>query len=82
MPIYEYACRSCGRQFELLVRQGTVRACPDCEGVDLERLLSLPSVHSETTKQLGLKAARGRDAVKADERVRTQREYELHHNDH
>ncbi len=82
VPIYEYSCNGCGHEFEILVRKETVPACPACAHEDLERLLSLPSVHSETTKQLGLKAARRRDAVRADERARTQREYELHHDDH
>ena len=82
VPIYEYSCNGCGHEFEILVRKDTVPACPACAHEDLERLLSLPSVHSETTKQLGLKAAKRRDAVQADERARTQREYELHHDDH
>ena len=82
MPIYEYACNGCGHEFESLVRKGSVPSCPACAGKDLERLISLPSVRSETTKQLGLKAAKRRDAAQATERVRAQREYELHHNDH
>lgn len=81
MPIYEYSCQGCGHQFEALVRTGTVPACPSCAGEQLERLVSLPAVHSETTKQLGLKAAKRRDAKQADRRVRAQREYELKHND-
>lgn len=40
MPIYEYACSSCGREFEKLVRSDTVLACPDCGGDDLKKLLS------------------------------------------
>lgn len=40
MPLYEYACHGCGRQFELLVRGDTVPACPDCGGLDLRKLLS------------------------------------------
>jgi len=38
MPIYEYACRSCGHRFELLVLKSTVVACPKCAHEDLERL--------------------------------------------
>lgn len=32
MPIYEYACGSCGARFEVLVRSGRDGrpACPDC----------------------------------------------------
>ena len=79
MPIYEYSCNSCGHEFEVLVRKSHLPACPECASEALERLLSLPNVRSETTKQLGLKAAKRRDASQADERVRTQREYEVNH---
>lgn len=41
MPIYEYACRDCGRGFELLVRSDTVAACPDCRSTQLEKRLSV-----------------------------------------
>jgi putative FmdB family regulatory protein len=40
MPIFEYACRSCGHRFEALVFGGKVPPCPECEGADLEKLLS------------------------------------------
>jgi len=40
MPLYEYACERCGRQFELLVRSDTVPACPDCGTRELKKLLS------------------------------------------
>jgi putative FmdB family regulatory protein len=41
MPIYEYACRGCGHEFEALVRTGTEPACPSCRSTELERLLSV-----------------------------------------
>jgi hypothetical protein len=47
--------------------------------VDLERLLSLPAVHSETTRGLALRAAKKRDARQGTEQRRAQREYELNH---
>ncbi|MBN1425939.1 zinc ribbon domain-containing protein [Candidatus Fermentibacteria bacterium] len=41
MPIYEYACRACGHEFEkLLLRSSQVVACPACEGVELEKKVS------------------------------------------
>lgn len=41
MPIYEYACRDCGREFEALVRSHTVPACPQCHSTELDKRLSV-----------------------------------------
>lgn len=81
MPIFEYACRACGHQFEMLVLPSTSPSCPSCAGTDLEKLLSTPAVKSGSTHALALKAARKRDARQAAEKNRAQREYELSHND-
>ncbi len=81
MPIFEYACKQCGREFETLVRTGTTPSCPKCESTELERLISSPAVHSTGTRALALKAAARRDKVQGSENARAQREYELHHND-
>jgi putative FmdB family regulatory protein len=40
MPLYDYDCRTCGKEFELLVRGGEVPVCPACGGEDLQRLVS------------------------------------------
>ena len=35
MPIYEYVCASCGKEFEKLVRQSSpAPECPDCHSKD------------------------------------------------
>ena len=66
MPIYEYECRSCGHQFELVVLKDTVIACPSCQGKELERLLSGFAVSSDSTRQANLQAARKRYANSKD----------------
>ncbi|MDP7478363.1 MAG: zinc ribbon domain-containing protein, partial [Vicinamibacterales bacterium] len=58
MPIFEYECRGCHHQFELLVLPKTTPACPDCQGTDLEKLLSISSVSSDGTRQRSLGLAR------------------------
>jgi len=40
VPIYEYACGDCGRQFETLVRSGTTPECPACHSQTLQKKLS------------------------------------------
>ena len=81
MPIYEYRCRGCMHEFELLVLGRRTPACTSCESEDLEKLISLPRVHSESRKGRSLSAAKKRDATLGSERMRAQREYELSHND-
>jgi putative FmdB family regulatory protein len=43
MPIYEYACADCDREFELLVNTGDVAECPSCHSRKLDKRLSLPA---------------------------------------
>ena len=82
MPMFEYACKSCGKEFEALVRPNTAApSCPACQGSELDKLISIPAVKSESTHALALGAAKKRDAGQANHTARVQREYELHHND-
>lgn len=81
MPIFEYRCRACGATFELLVRGSAVPACAACAATDLERLLSVPAIKSDSTHARALGAARARDAAAGAHNARVQREYELSHND-
>jgi putative FmdB family regulatory protein len=41
MPIYEYACQACGREFEALVRAQTTPQCPACQSTQLNKRLSV-----------------------------------------
>ena len=41
MPIYEYACRACGHEFETLVRNGETPACGECASAELEKKLAV-----------------------------------------
>ena len=40
MPIYEYECRDCRHDFELLVHAGTSPVCPACRSVSLQKRIS------------------------------------------
>lgn len=44
MPLYEYACRDCHHECELLVRASDEPPqCPDCGSSNLAKLLSVPA---------------------------------------
>ena len=68
MPIYEYQCRTCGEQFELLVLKSTVPACPACQSGELEQLLSGFSVSSEAISRSNVRAARRKALASKDYR--------------
>lgn len=82
MPIYEYACTTCGERFELLMRGQMTPSCPACKGEMLERLTSLPLIRSEATRDLAARAARKRDAAQAREQTHEQLKYEQSHDRH
>ena len=81
MPLYEFECLDCGQQFEALVRDSTLPVCPGCQGTHLERLLSLFSVSSESTRQSNLKTARRENAKGARDKAIAEHE-EIHHHHH
>lgn len=58
MPIYEYKCRACSAEFELLILRNTTAACPQCESQDLEQVLSGFAVSSAGIRQANAKSAR------------------------
>jgi len=81
MPIYEYTCKSCDHQFETLVRKDDAPACAACGSTDLERLMSLPAVNSEGSRERALGAAKKRDTDQAKDNAHEQAKYERSHND-
>jgi putative FmdB family regulatory protein len=44
MPIFEYLCQDCGREFESFVTADRTPACPSCQGANLGKLLSRPGM--------------------------------------
>jgi putative FmdB family regulatory protein len=52
MPIFEYRCSDCEREFEAFVTAERTAACPACHGGNLVKLLSSPGMvgGSDTTR--------------------------------
>jgi putative FmdB family regulatory protein len=79
MPLHDYTCRSCGHQFEALVRGTDQPVCPSCRGTDLEKRLSTFAVNSETTRQNNLQAGRKHVQKEHRDRAIAEREAIDHH---
>lgn len=59
MPIYEYQCPSCGREFELMrpmSQAGETAPCPNC-GTSSERLVSVFASKADYTIKVPKKDA-------------------------
>ncbi len=57
MPIYEYACRQCGSEFEKLVQSQAAVACPACQSPRVTRRISLVGVRTSAADASGAPAA-------------------------
>ncbi len=51
MPIYEYKCRSCGHQFEKIVKFSETPNCASCESSDLEKLINAPGIRTAKSRR-------------------------------
>jgi putative FmdB family regulatory protein len=50
MPLYEYSCKECAHQFELLVRTSDTPECPACHATALERRFSVFAAHTASPR--------------------------------
>jgi putative FmdB family regulatory protein len=57
MPLFEYACRACGRRFEYLTRERETPSCPACASTELEKQLSVFAVANGPSSSLGTPSA-------------------------
>jgi putative FmdB family regulatory protein len=51
MPIFEYACRRCSREFESIVHAAARVACPSCGSTELDKRLSVFAVGSAPARR-------------------------------
>jgi putative FmdB family regulatory protein len=82
MPLFDFSCKACGHTFEVLVRGEVKPKCESCGSEEVERLLSLPTVQSESTRNLAMQAAKKRDAAQGKDRMHEQLRYEQTHDRH
>ncbi len=81
MPLYEYRCRACAHQFEVLIRHLEAPTCPSCAAADPERMLSSFAVSSQARSRAALQTARQRfthSAARRDELRHEQEEVREH----
>ena len=53
MPIYEYECNNCNKNFETLVMGSSTPECPSCDSQDLSWLMSACGFISKSSGPTG-----------------------------
>lgn len=56
MPIYEYGCQKCGKEFEELVLDGQPPICPYCGSNETEKLISISARLGRSDAEAGASA--------------------------
>jgi putative FmdB family regulatory protein len=79
MPLYDFHCRTCGHEFETLVRTGDSPSCPECRGSDLERLLSTFALSTDERRQAAVRDSRKRQIRANRDKVIAEEEYRAKH---
>jgi putative FmdB family regulatory protein len=79
MPLYDFRCRSCGDEFERLVRKEEAVECPSCRGQDVERLLSTFALSTEERRAAAAKQSRKLQIAKNRDKVVAEEEYRQKH---
>jgi len=59
MPIFEYVCKDCGKEFEAIVRGAEAPHCPKCNGAKLEKKLSVFAMASGGSSSDSMAASGG-----------------------
>ena len=79
MPLYDFRCRSCGDEFERLVRKDETVECPSCRAQDVERLLSTFALSTEERRAAAAKQSRKLQIAKNRDKVIAEEEYRQKH---
>ena len=63
MPIYEFTCRGCHQEFEQLILPWKpdaerIPVCPSCQSQDVEKMMSVFAMNSDTLRKTHLATAR------------------------
>jgi len=80
VPLFDFECRACGREFEALVRPvDPPPACPSCGAKDLIKQLPTFAVNTAERRAASAKQSRQRQIAKRKDALVADEEYRQKH---
>jgi len=80
VPLFDFECRSCGHEFEALVRPADgPPSCPACGAKDLEKQLPTFAVNTAEKRAAAAKQSRQRQIAKRKDALIADEEYRQKH---
>ena len=79
MPLFDFRCKSCDREFEALVRSGETPRCPSCQSTDLEKQLTTFAFSSDEIRASNAKKSRQQQIAKRKDALIAEEEYRQKH---
>jgi len=80
VPLFDFECRACGREFEALVRPNDQPpSCPACGSTDLEKQLPIFAVDTAEKRAASAKQSRQRQVAKRKDALVADEEYRQKH---
>jgi putative FmdB family regulatory protein len=79
VPLFDFRCKNCGKEFEALVRSGDAPRCPDCAAVDLEKQLPTFALSTEERRAAAVKKERKRQIAGRKDALVAEEEYRQKH---
>jgi putative FmdB family regulatory protein len=81
MPIHDFQCKTCGQEFEAVVRAQDTAECPACHGRDLEKRLSSFAV-ATPEKRREIAHRQVKNAAKVERAIQAERDRDAERHRH
>jgi putative FmdB family regulatory protein len=79
VPLFDFRCKSCGNEFETLVRSGETPRCSACGATDLEKQLTTFALSTDERRAANVKKERKRQIAGRKDALVAEEEYRQKH---
>jgi len=79
VPLFDFRCKTCGNEFEKLVRPGETPRCPTCQNENLEKQLPIVALSTDDSRAANALKSRKQQIAKRKDAIVAEEEYREKH---